>query len=144
MIKYGSGYSFDWGSWELTLQQGFHEALKDMCQTLCDRVNDMIQSGIYSNTPLVYERTYEMEKLDYMTYECFGLTAHFYFDNKEFDTLTIDNPPHHQYNGDAEGFMMYVINPQHDDFMVDVMAYIDNNKARLYRQSCKKLGLNLY
>jgi hypothetical protein len=145
MIKYGSGYNFNWDSWELSLKQGFREALQDMCETLCDTITDMIRSGIYSGMPIYYNRTYEMQNMQhYMTYEIFDLTAHFYFDDKEFNTLSIDNPPHHQYNGNGEEFMAYYISPEHDDFMSDVMSYIDSNKARLYRKSCKKLGLHLY
>lgn len=150
--KYGRGYYTNWESMELAIEIGITQAFKEACEQICEQANDMIRGGIYGNLHSgQYDdfRTYEMADIEYLKANVSGTYCNFEFNNKEFMTLTIDNPEHHGLSDDkgngysANSFMWELINPNHGKFMDDVRDYIQKEFAKVYRECCRRNGLTL-
>ena len=158
--KYGKGYSSDWYEMMHTIELGSQRAFKKACQHICDEANERIRGGIYGTyQPVDYDRTFEMANIDCLTVDVQGLECQFLFNNQEFAKLSIDSVGHHvsdsedmahhalsddSGNGyDIQGFMDDIISPIHDDFMVDIRYYIQEEFPKIYRQYCKEEGFIL-
>ena len=154
--KYGKGYYSDWYEMINGIQKGCEKAFRKACLELCDKANDLIRSGIYEKGEIqgTYDQTLEMSNIDYLTADISGLECQFLYNNQEFATLSIDsvgnhvsdsyNMAHHALSSDSgngydtQKFMDEIISPIHDDFMVDVRYYIQEEFPKIYRKYCKE------
>lgn len=150
--KYGKGYYNDWESMMFGIQVGLQKAFEEACQEICEKANEYIRGGIYGNLHSgTYDdfRTYEMADIEYLKANVSGTYCWFTFNDKEFMSLTIDNPEHHalsddEGNGyDADSFMWNIINPNHNNFMDDVRDFIQKEFKDIYRKYCNANGLVL-
>jgi hypothetical protein len=150
--KYGRGYFTNWESMEVAIQVGLQEAFKEACEQICEQANEMIRGGIYGNLHSgTYDdfRMYELADVEYLKPNISGTYCYFTFNDKEFMSLTIDNPEHHALSNDkgngysADGFMWNILNPNHEQFMDDVRDYIQKEFAKVYRDCCRRNGLML-
>ena len=158
--KFGKGYYSDWYEMIQALELGSKRAFKKACQKICEEANERIRGGIYGTyQPVEYDRTFEMANIDYLTADVNGLECQFRFNNQEFAKLSIDSIGHHvsdsedmahhalsddSGNGyDVQSFMDNIISPIHDDFMVDIRYYIQEEFPKLYREYCKEEGFVL-
>jgi hypothetical protein len=150
--KYGKGYYNDWESMMFGIQVGLQKAFEEACQEICEKANEYIRGGIYGNLHSgTYDdfRTYEMADIEYLKANISGTHCWFTFNDKEFMSLTIDNPEHHALsddrgNGyDVDGFMWDIINPNHNNFMDDVRDFIQKEFKDIYRKHCNANGLVL-
>lgn len=158
--RYGKGYYSDWYEMIQSIELGSKRAFKKACQKICEEANERIRGGIYSTyQPIEYDRTFEMANIDYLTADVNGLECQFRFNNQEFAKLSIDSVGHHvsdsenmahhalsddSGNGyDTQGFMDEIISPIHNDFMVDIKYYIQEEFPKLYREYCKEEGFTL-
>lgn len=144
--KYGKGYFTDWESMIMAIREGCEEAFKEACEELCQEANERIRGGIYGNLHSgSYDdfRTYELADVEYLKCNFSGTYCWFTFNDKEFMSLTIDNPVHHGLSDDkgngysADGFMWKIIDTNHDNVMNDVRDYIQKEFPKIYRKCCK-------
>lgn len=144
MARYGSGYYNSLNELIVGMQSGFERALELTCEQLCQELNDIMRWGIYQTyQPNVYDRTGELSE-DLFTYEVNGLQAQFLYDNKVFDSIDADNPPHHGLEQmSVDEFMENLIYPIHDNFIVEIQFYIRKNYQKIYREKCRLLGLTV-
>ena len=151
--KFGKGYYGDWESMIVGIKKGLQQAFNEACDELCERGNEIIRGAIYSNNMgETYEpfRTYEMGAISYLTAHISGTECYFAFDNKDILSLSPSNPPHHAFtndkgNGyDPESFMIQIID-DHDNkqFVDEVRDYIQKEFPKVYRECCRKNGLQL-
>ena len=150
--KFGKGYFTDWEEMVVALKKGLTVAFQEACQELCDEANKRIRGGIYGNLHGgTYDefRTYELADVEYLKPNFSGTYCWFTFNDKEFMSLTIDNPEHHALSDDSgngydvDGFMWNIINPNHEQFMDDVRDYIQKEFPKIYRKYCKKNKIQL-
>ena len=151
--KFGKGYYNDWESMIQGIKVGLQDAFEEACYKICSGADELIRGAIYSNNMgKTYEpfRTYEMGAIDYLTPHINGTECYFTFDNQDIMSLTLENPQHHgltddKGNGyDAESFMVQIID-DHDnkDFVDEVKDYIQKEFPKVYRECCRKNGLQL-
>lgn len=145
---FGRGYYNDWDSMIQGIKVGLQKAFNEACEKICEGADELIRGAIYSNNMgITYEpfRTYEMGAISYLTPHISGTECYFSFDNKDIMSLTVDNPPHHGLEDyDPESFMVQIID-DHDNkqFVDEVKDYIQKEFPKVYRECCKKNGLQL-
>ena len=117
------------------IQQDCANAFDDVCEVLCQELDDMIIAYTYGKAEGdYYDRTFEMENGGIVHYKKIGVNnAEFYFDDEPI--TTIDNPHHNilQEGGTMEDLVDYATFGR----VEDMRDYIVKRFPQLYRQAMK-------
>jgi len=131
-------YYTSWDEMIIGIQNDCANAFDDVCDNLCQELNDMLVAYAYNGTPDYYQRTFEMSDGNIVHYKKTGATnAEFYF--KDDMITTIDNPHHHIL--EEGGTMEQLVDLATYGRVEDMKDYIVKRFPQLYRQAIGgKLG----
>ena len=131
-------YFTSWDEMIIGLTKDAQGVFDDVCDVLCQELNDMITAYTYQDTPVYYDRTFEMSDGNLVSYKKLGaLNAEFYFNDEPI--TEIDNPHHHilEQGGTMEELVDFATNGR----VEDMKDYIVKRFPQLYRKAMKgKLG----
>lgn len=145
MARYGKGYYTSMDDLVVGMKSGLHEALVITCDEMLMLIRDIVEEDIYTtmkDDEVNYHRTYET--LNAWTYDIDGLEAIFYLDGKEFHIVP-SLGQHVQYKGanPQENYLNALKQTEwHEDVLWDIRQLLQNF-PKIYRENCKKLGLEL-
>lgn len=131
-------YFTSWDEMIIGLTSDIRGVFDDVCEVLCQELNDMITAYTYNKEPKEYDRTFEMSDGDLVRYKKIGsLNAEFYLNDEPI--TTIDNPHHHIL--EEGGTMEELVDFATLGRMEDMKDYIVKRFPQLYRKALKgKLG----
>lgn len=131
-------YFTSWDEMIIGLTKDAQGVFDDVCEVLCQELNDMITAYTYQDEPVYYDRTFEMSDGNLVSYKKKGkLNAEFYFNDKPI--TEIDNPHHHVL--EQGGTMEELVDLATNGRVEDMKNYIVKRFPQLYRKALKgKLG----